>query len=403
MKTRLLLALLLLLAAAPACARRRVKPPPAKPDYARPLPEGAPALRKVDDPALWPDLKAAWSSRDDALLAALDRSVLWFRKPSTVQWFPIEGITHEQAEASVRAAREILAGSAGEEEFDARMREAFDCWESVGWDGSGAVFFTGYFAPVFRASLVRKGPFEHPIYARPPDLATDEKTGEPQGRKLPDGGLEPYPTRAEIDDAGMLAGTELAWFPDSLSAYLVHVNGSAKLLLPDGKEVFVGYAGKTDRPYTSLGQVMVDRGLLRAEEVSLPAIRRVYAENPAAVEELMRENECFVFFRRQDGGSWPSGSLGFPVTGRRTLATDKRTFPRGGLVVATVGPEGPRFLLDQDTGGAIRAAGRADIFMGVGPEAEVMAGTQKAEGRLAYLFLKPERVAEWLPPKAGGP
>ena len=45
-------------------------------------------------------------------------------------------------------------------------------------------------------------------------------------------------------------------------------------------------------------------------------------------------------------------------------------------------------MVDQDTGGAIRAAGRSDIFMGMGPKAETLAGRTLAEGRLYYFFLK---------------
>jgi len=376
-----------------------------RPDYARPLPPGAPALRKVTDPARWPDLRVGFRDRDPGLIEALERSEKWFYAPSTLNWFPIEGISHDRAHASVRAALALLRDSGSADEFDAEFRRRFDAWESVGWDGSGTVFFTGYFAPVFPASRTRTSRFRYPIYTRPADLATDPQTGAPLGRKLPDGGFEPYATRAQIEDSGLLDGLELAWLEDPLSVFLVHVNGSAKLRLAFGSPLYVGYAGKTDRPYRSLGQSMVEAGLLDADEVSLPAIRRVYAQHPREVEKLMRRNESYVFFREADASTWPSGSLGFPVAAERTLATDKKIFPRGGLlfVDTTALPAGTarkpfrRFMLDQDTGGAIRAPGRADIFMGTGAEAEALAGAQQKEGRLYYFFLKPEFVDEYLP------
>ena len=142
---------------------------------------------------------------------------------------------------------------------------------------------------------------------------------------------------------------------------------------------------------------MVDAGLLRADEVSLPAIRRVYRAQPQRVEELMYENECYVFFTEYEGDNWPAGSLGVKVTPESSLATDKKIYPRGGIVLVdtdavtfTGGRRAfLRFMLDQDTGGAIQAPGRADIFMGVGPGAEILAGGQYAEGRLYYFFLKP--------------
>jgi len=399
---------LVLLPVLAACTKRVEEPPPPPPDYARPLEPGDHALRLVTDPARLPDLEAAWRNRDERLLEALAHSEGWFRKPSTLQWFPCEGITHEQAAASVTEALRLLREAGSAEEFRAAFLERFDVYESVGYDGSGVVFFTGYFAPVFPASRTRTEKYRYPVYRRPPDLATDEQTGTPLGRRLADGGTEPYPTRAEIESSGMLRGQELAWLADPLSAFLVHVNGSARLALDDGSTMYLGYAGKTDRPYASLGQALVAAGLLAAGEVSLPAIRRVYATHPAEVCELMLRNESYVFFREQDGSSWPTGSLGFQVTPMTTLATDKQIFPRAGLVlvdthsIARGGQRSDllRFMADQDTGGAIRAPGRADIFMGVGSEAEALAGEQQAEGRLYYFFLKQPAAAE---PAGGEP
>lgn len=400
MKSLRLLPLVLLV----AC---KSKPAPeAPPGYDRPLGPGERALRKVDDPSRVP-LAAAYDSRDEGLSQALARSEEWFLKPSTVQWFPTEEVTHEQAAASVREARRLFDRGLPTPEFVAEFLRLFDLYESVGYDRRGTVFFTGYYAAVFQGSRTRTDRFSCPIYKRPPDLVTDENTGETKGRKLADGSLEPYPTRSEIDSSGMLQGQELVWLEDSLSAYVIQVNGSAKVELPDGSVMYVGYHGKNGRPYTSLGQMMVDGGLMRPEERGLAAIRRIYAGNPAAVEALMQRNESFVFFREADEGQWPAGSLGFPVTEMTTLATDKQIFPRAGLVlVDTRGlsrgagqRDVLRFMADQDTGGAIRAPGRADIFMGVGTEAEALAGEQQSLGRLYYFFLKPEHI----PPPAAPP
>ncbi|MHC4827964.1 MAG: MltA domain-containing protein, partial [Planctomycetota bacterium] len=167
--------------------------------------------------------------------------------------------------------------------------------------------------------------------------------------------------------------------------------------------IYVGYAGKTDRPYKGLGRSMVETGLLGEEELSLSAIKRVYREDPERVAELIYDNENYVFFTEYDGDTWPAGSLGVKVTPERTLATDKKIYPRGGLVLvdttAVTVAETKRsffeFMLDQDTGGAIKAPGRADIFMGVGPGAEILAGGQYAEGRLYYLFLRSEYIDQY--------
>jgi membrane-bound lytic murein transglycosylase A len=386
-----------------ACSSSKIEDAPvveAQPDYARPLAPGESALRLVTDPDRLPDLAAVYRSRGPVLLDAIDESLLWFEAPSSRQWFPIDGVTHEQAKASVAAFKDLIEHAPSESVFVGELQRLFDVYESVGYDGNGTVLFTGYFAPIMEASAMPTSRFAWPLYRRPADLVTDPVTGDPQGRRAPDGGLAPYQTRREIEQSGMLRGSELVWLEDPLSVYIVHVNGSAKLRLQDGQVMYVGYAGKTDRPYTGLGQSMIEAGFLTRAGLSLSAIKRAYKEHPQRVEELILRNENYVFFTEYDGGSWPAGSLGVKVTPESSLATDKRIYPRGGVVVVDTqsatfsrGQE-PflRLMLDQDTGGAIKAPGRADIFMGIGPSAEILAGGQYAEGRLFYLFLKPEHV-----------
>jgi membrane-bound lytic murein transglycosylase A len=377
--------------------------------YSEPLAEGHSALHLVVDPSRMPDLASACAGGDHGLVEAVDRSLSWFAAPSSRAYFPFEGITHRQAEASLGALRQLLDSGLGASSLATEMERLFDVYESVGYNGEGVVLYTGYYAPIFDASRTRSGRFRYPLYKRPPDLATNPATGDPQGRRLADGRVVPYPTRQEIEEQDLLAGHELVWLADPLSTYICHVNGSAKLRLADSNPptfLYVGYAGKTDRPYASLGRAMVEAGLLPEGEVSLAGVRRVFERDPERVVELMHRNESYVFFDTYDGSRWPAGSLGVPVTSLRTLATDKDVYPRGGLVLVdthavTTGRGSRDFLqlmLDQDTGGAIRAPGRADIFMGIGPEAEVLAGGQYAEGRLYYLFLKPEHVETYARP-----
>lgn len=374
------------------------------PDYSRPLPDGAPALRKLDQ-SEWPDLAHAFDTRDPMLLNAVDRSVVWYTKPSSKTHFPIQGVTHAQAQASVIGIQDMLNTAPSAKAFMADFERMFDVYESVGYNGQGIVLYTGYFAPVLNASTERIGEYQYPLYTRPADLVTDDKTGRPLGRRTPTGEVVSYYTRAEIDQRNLLSGSELVWLPDAMSAYIVHVNGSAKLRLRDGSGMYIGYAGKTDRPYASLGRAMVEAGLLDPNRVSLSAMKTAYQQNPQQVEELMYANESYVFFKQYPQGNWPAGSLGFPVTDERSLATDKAVYPRGGLVLVdtdTISLTGAkkrffRFMLDQDTGGAIRAPGRADIFMGIGPTAEIIAGGQYAEGRLYYIFIKPEYIDLYAP------
>jgi membrane-bound lytic murein transglycosylase A len=390
------------IALAAGCAQQQKveSPPDIGPDYSRPLPAGQSALRLVLDPRRMPDLAGAWRNCDVFLLDAIDQSMKWFAAPSSRQFFPFEGITHEQARASVAEFGRLLQQSQSESDFIESVLRTFDIYESVGYDGRGAVLFTGYYAPEFNASLTPTDRFTHPLYRRPPDLVTDPVTGEPQGRRMADGSVQPYPTRREIEESRMFEGLELVWLEDALSTFIIHVNGSAKLRLTDGTLMHIGYAGKTDRPYTGLGQSMLTERILTPNQLSLPSIRRVYRQQPETVTQLILRNDNYVFFTEYGGENWPAGSLGVRVNTESSLATDKRIYPRGGVVLvdtrAVTFSKGTRrflrFMLDQDTGGAIRAPGRADIFMGVGPAAEILAGGQYAEGRLYYLILKPEHI-----------
>ena len=384
-------------------------PPEVKPDYTRQLGPGECALQKLDV-SEWPDLGAAWRVRDPALNTALDRSINWFGAPSSKTKFPfMEVCTWEQAAASAVAFRQLLKDSKDEASFLAGLRQNFEVWKTVGWNGEGTVLFTGYYSPEFKGSLTRSDAFKYPLYKRPADLVTDPSTGEPRGRRMANGAVQTWPARKELEASQALAGTELVWLASPLDVYIAQVNGSAKILLPDGKPYYVGYAGKTDRPYYGLGTACVEAGLIEKDKLSLSAIVALYAREPAKVQELIWKNESYVFFTEYPGDNWPSGSLGFRVTDRTTLATDKKVYPQGGVVLVDtksigVGGKSQRFLkfmMDQDTGGAIRAPGRADIYMGVGPQAETLAGGQLAEGTMYYVFLKAEAVSQYpLPERA---
>lgn len=373
-----------------------------KPEYSRELPEGAYGLRRVTDPARLPDLTpAAEQLNDPRFVEALERSLKWYGLPSSQQHFPSGPISHAHAWASSQALSELARMDTGTALM--HLRSEFDVWESVGWDGNGTVFFTGYYTPVFRASRVRTPEFSYPLYRRPSDLVSDEITGEVKGRRT-GAGFVPYPSRAEIEAQNLLNGTELVWLPNKLDAYLIHVNGSAKLELTDGSTMTIGYAGTNGREYTSIGKLLVREGKIEEHRLSLPAIRDYFQQHPEQLSAYVNQNERYVFFREYDGSNWPAGSLGVKVTPMHTLATDKTVFPRGCAVMVDTTMPSPtdgqprpvqQLMMDQDTGGAIRAAGRGDIYIGTGDHAGRIAGRQAAEGRMYYLLLKRERVQSW--------
>jgi membrane-bound lytic murein transglycosylase A len=371
-----------------------------KPQYDRPLPPGQLALRKIEDPSKYPDFTGGW--RDlDSLKAAIRNSLNYFAKPSSKQYFPYDQITHAHAVASLEEFLKLLDSGARPEEINGLICAGFDVYESVGCDDQGTVLFTGYYTPIFEGSLVQTERFGAPLYKVPPDLVKGPD-GETLGRRGHDGGLSPYPSRAEIEDSGMLRGQELIWLSDPFEAYIAHVQGSAKVRLPDGQIVTVGYAATNGHEYASVAQRLVTEGKIASDRISLATMIDYFKQYPDQVKTYVRANPRYVFFQSSEGT--PRGSLNEPVTPWRTIATDKSIFPRGCLAfLSTTLPSAQGgqmsavpyggFALDQDTGGAIRAPGRCDIYMGEGDEAGQLAGQTYQEGRLYYLFIRPESLA----------
>ena len=385
-----LIALLLGLATS-GCAAPRSKAP----DYGRPLPVGAAALLPLQPGEQAPDLRSTWLAREE-VLPALDRSIGWMNAASSKRHFPMAGIGHDRAKRSLVRFRELLMETAGPGVFDRAIRDEFQWFKSAGWDGKGGgVLFTGYCTPILEGSAVPNADYRHPLFGLPEDLAKGPD-GTILGRRLPGGVLEEYPTRRAIEASGMLngRGLELVWLESPLDAYIAHVNGSAFVELRDGSMARFGYAGKNGRPYSSLGSALIEDGVMKSSEMSLTGLRRWARENPEQVEEYLHRNDSYVFFTPIEGN--PRGSLNLEVEPTRTLATDKTLFPRASLVFVsaslpdTTGRSRPfrQLMLDQDTGGAIRTAGRADIYVGIGPEAERRAGATKSEGQLYYLFTR---------------
>ena len=377
-------------------------PPPTPPptvsptkDYWRPLAPNAPALRKVADPALVPDLRPALEGDRHELIKSLDQSARYLSTKSSAKFFPMEGIDHARALRSVQEFRKLLAEEHSVEELQRLIFARFEVYESVGCDDQGTVLFTGYYTPIFDANLRADETFKYPLYKAPADLAKGPN-GECLGRKLVDGTVVPYFTRAEID-GGALKGHEIAFLKDRFEAYVCTIQGSAQLRLPGGGLFKIGYAANNGYPYTSIGQQMIKDGVLERSQLSLAGLTACFRSKPELMDTYLPLNKRYVFFTPTD--SPPMGSLGVPVTPRHSVATDKAIFPRGCValvdtIVPKAGPAGPesaefrQFVLDQDTGGAIRAPGRCDIYLGIGDEAGKIAGWTLSEGHLYYFFVK---------------
>jgi membrane-bound lytic murein transglycosylase A len=245
--------------------------------------------------------------------------------------------------------------------------------------------FTGYYEIELRGSLTRHGPYLTPIYRKPPDLGSGVR-----------------PTRAQIED-GVLAnrGLELLWVDDPIDAFFLQIQGSGRVRLDGGGSRRIGYDGQNGHPYVAVGRLLIERGLIPREKMSMSAIRTWMKEHPEAGAMLRRENPSYVFFR-EIGADGPIGAEGVVLTAERSVAVD-RAFIALGIPIwleaderfaAAAGVR--RMLIAQDTGGAIKGPVRGDVFWGTGTVAGARAGIMNARGR--YYLLLPRGVAARLTP-----
>ena len=248
-------------------------------------------------------------------------------------------------------------------------------WYRIGPDFG----FTGYYEPSLRASRTKSASYPYPLYRLPPDVRSGV----------------PYHTRQAIDRKGVLAGRglEIAWVSSETDAFFLHIQGSGRLLFPDGSVSHVLYAGKNNRAYVPLGRVMRDRGMLDPDNVNMQSIRQCLLENPSKCAELFDTNPSYVFFREAAQG--PIGAMGSTLTPWVSTATDRKTLPHGSLVFAIVPlpdaagkPAVPFYglTLPQDTGGAIKG-NRIDLFCGAGDQGAHTAGYLNARGAV-YILVK---------------
>ncbi|OGR15866.1 MAG: hypothetical protein A2X81_13925 [Desulfobacterales bacterium GWB2_56_26] len=262
---------------------------------------------------------------------------------------------------------------------------------------------TGYYEPVFDGSLTAEPPFVTPLYALPKSLVTvpsQEGKAAQIGRYDESNTLTPFWNREEIETAGLLAGEELVFLKDPLDAFLLHVQGSGKIRLPDQSILSVRFAGSNGLEYKSIGKLLVDEQKMALEEVTVPAIRAYLERHPEERQRILHHNPRFIFFTWGDSLG-PRGSSGEVLTPGRSIAIDGSALPEGtlGYLVSrkpTLGGDGRisdwktmhRFVFPQDSGAAIKGTGRVDVFFGQGEYAEVAANHMKEPGKLYFLVKK---------------
>lgn len=267
--------------------------------------------------------------------------------------------------------------------------------------------FTGYYEPALQASLTKKPGYAYPLYAKPSDLQVlnledihPRWKGQRAIYRIDSGKAVPYYDRKAIDLNGALnsRGLEIAWAKDPLDIFFLQIQGSGRLLLEDGSTTHILYDGKNGRPYVSLGRVMLRKGLLPKDGVSMQAIRKYFDDNPEDTYKLLATNPSYVFFKLSDSG--PYGAMGQTLTPRVSLATDPSFIPLGSMFLFDVpmpeknekgafqyGDNMKGLGLAQDTGGAIKKH-HLDLFSGYGEEATWIAGHMNTDGAVWLLLPK---------------
>ena len=384
--------LLMILVAVSGCVKRTIYKYEIPPERA--LTEtDAGQLNLVDD------LAAA------TLLVAIDRSLAYYDGAGSGQIFNVAGrqVTAAQMKQTLVAFRSIIASDADVDQKKKRIASEFLLLRAAGQTGDGDVLFTGYYVPLLEGALAPSEKYRYPIYKVPRDLIYEKI--QPGGSKISrnvNGRPVPYYTRKEIDIDGVLKGKglELIWVSDAADLFSLHIQGSGKIRLEDGRLLTVSSSQNNGWPYRSMPESLLKEIRRDKGNASYAAMKAwLKSKSDSERNQILSYYDRYIFFRFVD--KEPIGGLGQPVTPDRTIATDPDYFPSGALafirlskpvldendhVVSRI--EFSRFVLNQDKGSAIKGSGRVDLFCGFGPHAQATAGSLKEKGELYFLLLK---------------
>ncbi len=400
----LFLALFLVAAAAPARAESVA---------VSTSPVHGPALRLVPADQL-PDFHETFQSKA-GLLKAARKTLAYLKEGNPPKYFKVAdreyapGILVDSLEELVRIAKTATT----QDEFAQAIKDNFDVFQSAGSDDNGRVVFSSYYQPVLPASRKKTPKYNVPLYKRPPDMvevdlaAFGKRNGDDSaliGRVDRQKRVVPYFTRADIDIKRTLRGKglEVAWLKNKFDALDLHVQGSGILKYPDGTERLAKYAGTNNQPYNSVGLLLVKANIFSRDEITRDKVRDYLHQHPEAEDWILAQNPRYTFFDiaplPADGE--PFGSVQQSLVPARSIAIDPAVIPLGAIAYfTTTSPQADkegrllgqfpnsRFALCMDTGGAIKGPGRVDIYAGHGPQAEVTARNQWAEGKL-YILIK---------------
>jgi membrane-bound lytic murein transglycosylase A len=274
--------------------------------------------------------------------------------------------------------------------------------------GEDAGFVTGYYEPILDGSRTQTDVYNVPVYRRPsnlfvrgftqdsPDLPNKGQVFRKIGRRK----LVPYYDRGEIEDGAIAGrGLEICWLKDQTDLLFAQIQGSARVHLEDGTTLRINYDAHNGYPYTAVGRILIERGIIPKEEMSMHKIREWMDQNPDGAKELRRQNRAYVFFRQVQLSDKDEavGAQGVPLTPGRSIAVDKALhvygtpfFIAGELPIESEKSKTPfqRLMIAQDTGSAITGPARADLYFGAGADAGKVSGRLRHNMRFVMLVPK---------------
>ena len=337
-------------------------------------------------------------------------------KPSTenmkaVSFNEIEGFYKDDLNHALEVFKKDCKGSKKNELFKDVCQKAefesdgkkfftlyFQPYKLLDENSSDEGLITGYYEPLLYGSLRKTSRYKYPLYKTPKDMYIvdftsiypDLKTYKLRG-KLVENKVLPYDSRQEIESNPSKELEPIVYVDNKVDAFLLHVQGSGKVLLDTGELINVGYAEQNGRKFKGIGMYMLNKGYITKDELSAQGMKRFLDKNPSKADEVLNQNESYVFFQKSDTGA--TGSLGSQLTAKRNIAVDRSVIPLGMPVfLKTINPVDKKpinqLMVAADVGGAIKGKVRADFFWGFGDNAFEYAGRMKEKGKMYVLMPK---------------
>ncbi len=346
------------------------------------------------------------------LNTSIDNSLAYFKRVPFQRKYQYGKEIYNAAHliASLETFRDFLQEEQSVKALNKFIESKFTVYAAAG-NEEEQTLFTGYFEPTYEGSLKQSDVYKYPLYSIPDDLLeidlslfSDKYEGHKRLVARIDGSkktIAPYYSRAQINSMEdfKVKSKPLVWLKSRVDRFFLEIQGSGRVALDSKEELRLHYAKSNGNAYQSIGRYLIRKNEILKEDMSMQAIRKWLELNPDRMDEVLHHNESFVFFQTEDGG--PYGSLGVEVTPLRSIATDSGLFPKGALCfMQSRLPDSEKinslkewekvsfFVLNQDTGGAIKGPARADLFCGNGDYATYTAGHMNQYGKLFFLVLK---------------